>query len=65
MVTSIWNEFTFELFLDQPILTALENEARWAIRNKFTDKIKIPNYLNFIYLDAMEAVKPEGVTIIR
>jgi NitT/TauT family transport system substrate-binding protein len=65
MVTSIWNEFTFELFLDQPILTALENEARWAIRNKVTDKIKIPNYLNFIYLDAIEAVKPEGVTIIR
>jgi NitT/TauT family transport system substrate-binding protein len=65
MVTSIWNEFNFELFLDQATLTTLENEARWAIRNKLTDRIKVPNYLNFIYLDAMEAVKPEGVTIIR
>ena len=65
LVTSIWNEFNFELFLDQSTLTTLENEARWAIRNKLTDRTKVPNYLNFIYLDAMEAVKPEGVTIIR
>jgi len=65
MVTSIWNEFTFELFLDQATFTTLENEARWAIRNKLTDRKKIPNYLNFIYFDALRAVKPEGVTIIR
>ena len=36
---------------DQAILTILENEARWAIRNKLTDGKKVPNYLNFIYLD--------------
>jgi NitT/TauT family transport system substrate-binding protein len=65
MVTSIWNEFTFELFLDQSILTILENEARWAIRNKLTDGKKVPNYLNFIYLDALQAVKPKRVTIIK
>ncbi|MBM4308175.1 MAG: ABC transporter substrate-binding protein [Deltaproteobacteria bacterium] len=65
MVTSIWNELNFELFLDQGILTALEDEARWAIRNKLTDRKKVPNYLNFIYLDALQAVKPKGVTIIR
>jgi NitT/TauT family transport system substrate-binding protein len=65
MVTSIWNEFIFELFLDQAILTILENEARWAIRNKLTDGKKVPNYLNFIYFDTLEAVKPKGVNIIR
>ncbi|GAG04257.1 unnamed protein product, partial [marine sediment metagenome] len=30
-----------------------------------TEATKVPNYLNFIYLDALEEVKPEAVTIIR
>ncbi len=30
----IWDEFVFKLFLDQSILLSLEDQARWAIRNK-------------------------------
>jgi NitT/TauT family transport system substrate-binding protein len=64
-IAGIWPDLRFEVALEQSLLTSLENQARWAIRNKLTDRKKVPNYLNFIYLDALEAVKPRGVTIIR
>ena len=34
-------------------------------KNRLTRKTKVPNYLNFIYIDGLKAVKPEAVTIIR
>jgi sulfonate transport system substrate-binding protein len=64
-IAGIWPDLRFEVALEQSLLTSLENEARWVIRNKLTDGKKVPNYLNFIYLDTLEAVKPRGVTIIR
>ena len=60
-----WDEFLFELSLDQSLLINLEDEARWAIKNNFTDKTEVPNYLDYISIEALEAVKPEAVTIIR
>ncbi len=60
-----WAEFSFQLILDQTILVSLEDEARWAMREKLTDKKSIPNYLDFIYMNALEQVNPEAVTIIR
>ena len=60
-----WVDFTFELSLGQSLLINIEDEARWAIRNNLTDAKEIPNYLDYIYMDALESVKPEAVTIIR
>ncbi len=65
LIASVWPDFSYHLVLDQSILVTLEDEARWAIENKFTDKTKVPNYLDFIYLDGLKAVKPEAVTMIR
>ena len=65
LTTSVWNDFDFQLMLDQTILITLEDEARWAIREGLTDKKEVPNYLDFIYTSALEHVKLEAVTIIR
>ncbi len=64
-MTKFWDAFTFEISLDQSLLVAIEAEARWAINNKLTDKIEVPNYLDYIYYDALEEVKPEAIGIIR
>jgi NitT/TauT family transport system substrate-binding protein len=64
-MTKFWDVFTFEISLDQSLLVAIEAEARWAIKNKLTDKIEIPNYLDYIYYDALEEVKLEAIGIIR
>ena len=65
VVNSAWDDFVFGISLDQPLLVSWDNIARWAIKNGLVNKKKIPNYLNYIYLDALQAVKPNSITIIR
>ncbi len=62
---SVWDDFSYQLILDQSIFVSLEAEARWAIRDGLTEEKEVPNYLGFIYTDALEDVNPEAVTIIR
>ncbi len=61
----IWPKFNFTVSLDQELLLNMDDEARWAIENNLTTSTKPPNYLRMLYLPALEAVKPEGITIIR
>lgn len=61
----IWQTYRFELDLPQSLLFSMEEKARWIIKDKLTDKTTVPNYLNHIYFDALESVKPEAITIIR
>ena len=65
VISELWNTYNFAVTLDQSLLTTFEDQARWAIRNKLTDQSEVPNYLDFIYLDGLKAVRPEGVTIIH
>jgi NitT/TauT family transport system substrate-binding protein len=62
-IAPIWNDLLFKLFMDQSILISLEAQARWAIRNKLTGAATVPNYLNYIYPEALKAVSPEAVYI--
>lgn len=55
-INYIWPKISFSLELNQQLLLSLEDEARWTGE-------KVPNYLNFIYFDALAKVKPEAVTI--
>ena len=60
-----WPENRFEVRINQDLLTLMEAEEQWMIRNNLTPKKEMPNYLDMIYLKALEAVKPEAVGIIR
>ena len=62
---SVWDDHVFQLSLDNYILTTMEDEARWAIKHEFVDARVVPNYLDFIYPDAMKAVKPDVVSIVK
>ena len=64
LATVIWDDLTFRLVLDQSIIDVLETEARWVIKNQFTEKTTVPNYLPFIFVDGLKAVKPRAVTIV-
>ncbi len=65
MLETVWDDYTYQLSLDNSILTSLEDEARWAIRNKLVDARTVPNYLDYFYLNALKTVKPESVSIIK
>lgn len=61
----IWSENQFSLSLDQSLVLAMEDEARWMIRNNLTNATTVPDFRDYVFTDALEAVKPGSVNIIR
>ena len=61
----IWPKHDFRVVLPQALIVAMEDQARWRIDNKLTDATEVPNYLDYVYLDALEEIKPEAIGIIR
>jgi NitT/TauT family transport system substrate-binding protein len=62
---AIWSKSQFSLSLDQSLILAMEDEARWMIKNNLIRERTIPDFTNYIYVDGLKAVKPEAVKIIR
>ena len=60
-----WSEIELSLTLDQSLVLAMEDEARWMIENNLTSNTHIPNFLDYIHENALKAIKPEEVNIIR
>lgn len=56
---------SYGLFLDKPFLVMMEDEARWSIERGESHTRDVPNFLEFIYFDGLESVKPDGISIIR
>jgi NitT/TauT family transport system substrate-binding protein len=65
LLDEIWPIFKTMVTLDQSLLVDLENQTRWALKNKLIARKTILNYLDFIYMDGLQAVKPEAVSILR
>ncbi len=64
-VARIWSQNQFTLSLDQALVVAMEDQARWMIDNGLTTEKVVPDFLEYIYFDGLKAVKPEAVNIIR
>jgi NitT/TauT family transport system substrate-binding protein len=65
LIKDTWDVFTFEVALDQGLLVNLEDQTRWVIKNRLATRTDMPNYLDFIYDNALRSVKPEAVWIVR
>lgn len=64
-LAEIWDLFTFRVTLDQGLLVDFEDQTRWVLRNKLSTGTLMPNYLEYIHTDALNAVKPDAVRIVR
>jgi NitT/TauT family transport system substrate-binding protein len=64
-MAAIWPEHEFSLSLDQSLILAMEDEARWMIKNNLIRERTIPDFTNYFYIDGLKAIKPEAVNIIR
>ncbi len=60
-----WPKQEFVVTLEQAMLITFEDQTRWRIKQGLTDATEVPNYLDYIYYDVLEKVKPEAVGIIR
>ena len=64
-VARVWKEHQFSLTLDQALILAMEDEARWMIKNNLTTEKTVPDFMRYVYVDGLKAIKPEAVNIIR
>ena len=62
---AVVGNYALGVSLDQALLVALEDEAAWVVKYGLADNPRIPNFLDLIYVDGLEAVKPGAVTIIH
>lgn len=59
-----WSEYHFGLELDQSLLLMLEDQARWAVKSGFAQPDHLPNFMDYLYLDAMRTVRPSDVSVL-
>ena len=64
-VTTTWADYQFSLSIDESLISAMEDEARWTIANNLTTVETVPDFVNYIYIDGLKAIKPGGVNIIE
>ena len=55
----------FALSLDQNLIVVMEDESRWAVKNRIVDAKGRPNFLNAVYTQGLDAIDPRSVTVIR
>ncbi len=61
-----WTRHDFHVTLDQPLLSALEGVTRWHIgRLPPAQRPTLPDYLDRIDLNPLQAVRPQAVTLIH
>ncbi|HYF05590.1 MAG TPA: ABC transporter substrate-binding protein [Patescibacteria group bacterium] len=62
---STWPKHKYSLGYDQELLVIMEDEARWVIENKLTNRSTVPNYLHVLNFEGLQKVKPESIKIIQ
>lgn len=61
LIREVWKAFNYVVRLDQTLLITLEDEARWAMKNKLTDRTTMPDFQKVIHGDVLRALRPDSV----
>jgi NitT/TauT family transport system substrate-binding protein len=54
----------YRLFLDQALVLAMEDQARWMVRHKLTSQTRLPNYLDYFHAETLANINPKGVRLV-
>ena len=60
-----WKIVRPNVSLNPLLVENLENESKWALKNSLTKATQMPNFLDYIYFDGLDSVRPDAVTIIH
>jgi NitT/TauT family transport system substrate-binding protein len=60
----VWSQNQFAVTLDQSLVLAMEDEARWMIANNLTNETEVPDFRDYISVEGLDTVKPGSVNII-
>jgi NitT/TauT family transport system substrate-binding protein len=61
---TVWSNYQFTVSLDQSQIIAMQDESIWVIQNNLTNATTVPNFINYLYTNGLESVKPNAVNII-
>jgi ABC-type nitrate/sulfonate/bicarbonate transport system substrate-binding protein len=64
-IAGVWPQHRFALSLDQALVIAMEDEARWLGGNKAAGRNPVPDFRLHFYTDGLRAVKPVAVNVLR
>ncbi len=66
VLAEAWHHFDFGVELEQPLLDALEAQARWAMRDRLVPAgVPMPDYLDFIRSAPLRRVDPAAVRLVH
>lgn len=61
-----WDDYDFRLLLGQPLVTTLEAQARWAMRDKLGGtRAQIPDFLEFIRSEPLRRLDARAVRLVQ
>jgi NitT/TauT family transport system substrate-binding protein len=62
---TMWSDYEFRLVLDQALITTLESESRWAMREGLVENKTLPNYLDMVRDAPLRSIDRRAVTVIK
>ena len=63
-MAGLWHEHQFSISLDQSLVIAMEDEARWMIANNLTSGRTAPDFRRHLFVQGLEAVRPGSVKLL-
>ncbi len=64
-VDAMWADYDFKLTLTQPLISALEAQTRWALRESLVPDGKMPDYLDYVDVVPLIVIDPKAVSVIK
>ena len=65
VLQTMWSDYEFRLVLDQALITTLESESRWAVREGLVENKTMPNYLDLVRDAPLRSIDRRAVTVIK
>ena len=62
-IAAVWADHQFSLSLDQSLIVAMNDEARWMIINNLTAEKTVPDFRNYIDTSALGTISPDSVNL--
>ncbi|GMV58431.1 MAG: ABC transporter substrate-binding protein [Burkholderiaceae bacterium] len=65
-IDATWKDFDYRMSLDQPLISTLEGQARWALREGHLPAgSRVPNFLHFVAPEPLRKAEPAAVTLVK
>lgn len=64
-IDAMWSDYDFSLSLSQQLISALEAQTRWALRESLVPGGKMPDYLDYVDVAPLRAIDSKAVSIFK